>query len=108
MFPSLQTAILAATQPDAMVLVVNAYDPDDYIIRTIRFAESVTNSKVSCIALSFRNIKASFSPLEQNIIYLSENEIIEHTQRISALTGISCFSINQVNEIFKNVVNYLN
>lgn len=98
---------MAATQPDAMVLVVNAYDADDYIVRTIQFAESVTSSKVSCIALSFRNVQTSFSPLEQNVIYLSEDAIIKHTQRISSLTGISCFSINQVNEIFENIISFL-
>lgn len=107
MFPSLQTATLAATQPDAMVLVVNAYDADDYILRTIRFAESVTGSKVYCTVLSFKNIKTSFSPLENNVILLSEDEIVKHTRRISASTGIPCFSINEVNEIYKSIVNFL-
>ena len=107
MYPSLQTAILSATQPDALILVVNAWDADDYVIRTIQFAESVTNSRVICIVLSFRNVQPSFSPLEQNIFSLTEKEMTEHTQRISKLTGLSCFDINQVNKIFENIINYL-
>ena len=107
-YPSLQTAILAAIQPDAIVLVVNCYDADEYIIRTIKFAESVTCSRVVCLALSFRNVQASFSPLEQNVVTLTDDEVIEHTRRIANITGIMCFSINQVDCIFDTIVNYLN
>ncbi len=107
MFPTLQTAILAAVQPDAIVLVVNVYDSEEYIIRTIQFAESVTDSHVVCLALSFNNVQASFSPLEENIVALTDAEIIEHTCRISTKTGISCFSVNQTDAIFDTIVNYL-
>lgn len=102
-----QTAILAAVQPDAIVLVVNVYDSEEYIIRTIQFAESVTDSHVVCLALSFNNVQASFSPLEENIVALTDAEIIEHTCRISTKTGISCFSVNQTDAIFDTIVNYL-
>lgn len=108
MFPTLQTAILAATQPDAMVLVVNTYDTDEYIIRTLHFAESITGSNIICIALSFCNVKSSFSPLEQNVIPLTEKEINEHKNRIAKTTGKVCFSINQVDDIFDVTINHLN
>lgn len=108
MFPTLQTAILAATQPDAMVLVVNTYDTDEYIIRTLHFAESITGSNIICIALSFRNVKSSFSSLEQNVIPLTEKEINEHKNRITKITGKVCFSINQVGDIFDVIIKHLN
>ena len=108
LFPTMQTAILAAIQPDAIILVVNVYDSDKYIIRSIKFAESVTGSRVVCIALSFRNVQASFSPLEQNVIVLTDDEIAKYTNRISDLTGIVCYSINQTHDIFESIINYLN
>lgn len=108
MFPTLQTAILAATQPDVMVLVVNTYDTDEYIIRTLHFAESITGSNIICIALSFRNVKSSFSPLEQNITPLTEKEINAHKNRITKITGKICFSINQVDDIFDVIIKHLN
>ena len=75
---------------------------------TIKFAESVTCSRVVCLALSFRNVQASFSPLEQNVVTLTDDEVIEHTRRIANITGIMCFSINQVDCIFDTIINYLN
>lgn len=108
MYPTLQTAILAATQTDAMVLVVNAYDSDEYIRRTLCYAESITGSDIICIVLSFRNVKSSFSPLEQNVVCLTEKEINEQKNRISKVTGKVSFYINQVDDIFETIINYLN
>jgi uncharacterized NAD-dependent epimerase/dehydratase family protein len=107
MYPVLQTAILTALQPDAILLVVNKYDSNDYILRTIQFAQSLTNSKVICLVLSFRNVKLSRSSSVLNVNNSIQEEFLIYEQRLYSFTGIPCYSINDINGIYKCMIDYL-
>ena len=107
MYPSLQNAVLAALQPDALILVVNAYDADEYILRTINYAQAVANSKVICLALSFKKVQSSWSPLELNEGLLTQEEIIYYAERIMSLTNVPCFGIDEIDKIVSCLINYL-
>lgn len=50
-FPCRQNNFLLATQPDAVVLCINAYDDIEYIERNIKFLESFIDSKVIALVV---------------------------------------------------------
>lgn len=45
-YPILQHLLLLATQPDAVILCINAYDELDYIERTVRYIQSTAETTV--------------------------------------------------------------
>lgn len=57
MLPLKQYSFLLGTQPDSILLCINAYDSMEYIERTISFIESSINAKVICLIVSFVNSK---------------------------------------------------
>lgn len=68
MIPLKQYYFLLGTQPDSIILCVNAYDSVEYIRRTIAFFGAVVNAKVICICVSYLNNR-SFKPPMNPISY---------------------------------------
>lgn len=52
MIPLKQYYFLLGTQPDSIILVVNACDTIEYIMRTINFIKSAVNAEILCIVVS--------------------------------------------------------
>ena len=52
MIPFKTYAFLLGIQPDSVILCINAFDPIDYVKKTIAFIESLINTKVIAIVVS--------------------------------------------------------
>ena len=57
MLPLKQYFFLLGSQPDAVILCINAFDSIEYIKRTISFIEAAVKAKVVCLVMSNINTK---------------------------------------------------
>lgn len=107
MYPSMQNALLSAIQPDTIVMVVNAYDSDEYILRSLNYVEALTGVRIACMVVSYRNEQPTFSPLEQKCSTYSKEEMEYRVSKISFLTNKKVFGIDQIEEIFNCIIDEL-
>ena len=105
-YPSLQGAIIAGLNPDAIVLIVNYFDDRAYILRTIKYLESWIKTKVVCVALSFKNDVSTWSPTEVRQEGLNDSEIEKYLIEFSKLTQKPCFYINDVEKIYLELLSF--
>jgi len=92
--PYKQYSFMVGTQPDAVVLVINAFDDINYINRTIAYIESIIDSPVLCCALSPVRIKGI--PAES---FLSIDELRKRVEK-------PIYSFEQFSEIYESVLSY--
>lgn len=92
-YPLQQIEFLLATQPDIVILCVNPWDIEEYILRTINFIESIICSKVIAIAISpvSRMLKDDNS---YQYISLGDEESKEISQKITMATGRKVYRIS--------------
>lgn len=107
MYPFLQNALLAALQPDTLVLVASASDSNEFILRTINYIEALTEVRTSCIVLSPRRMQATFSPLEQRSVLCSEEEQISRIREIASITKRNVWKMEQTDEIVDSIIDEL-
>ncbi len=105
-YPSLQSAIIAGLNPDAIVLIVNHFDARSYILRTINYLESWVKAKVVCVVLSFKNDISTWSPTEVRQTELSALEINQYLLELSKLTQKPCFYINETEKIYLELLSF--
>lgn len=85
--------LLLASQPDIVVLCVNSYDEDDYVLRTIKYIEGAIDTKIVAIVISpFVQIFNSELIRRQKVEGILELEAYKN--HIFDLTGIPAFILN--------------
>lgn len=92
-----QLDVLLGFNPDAVVLVVNRFDNMDYIVKTIRFIESVGQAKVLCLVISF---------LENSDHLYQYNEASIDFEEFSRKFNIPVFLSSQIDRIYQNIISY--
>jgi hypothetical protein len=102
-----QRELLLASNPDAMVLCVNFFDDIDYIQRTIKYAESLTENKVIALsifpfdrAFSWSSVSSNLKPVEPELL---EQQIRFFEKEI----GIKVFSQSQAKQLCEEIINHL-
>ncbi len=106
-YPSLQNSILSALQPDCVILVVNSYDDIEYIKRTIMYIESVCNTKVICLVISFKAINKTWSSMELSTRIIDEEESNIYKNIVANKLCKPCYSYNEIDKIFYEIQKYL-
>ncbi len=101
--------LLLASQPDIVVICVNVYDEDPYIMRTIKFVEGVVDTEVAAIVISpvLRSLNTS---LVRKTKVADEKELDLFKNHIKDITGIPTFILDMENdgqELFEHCVNVL-
>jgi hypothetical protein len=108
-YPILQHEFLLGTVPDCFILCITINDGVNYVLRTIKYLESIFNSKVICIALfPFFNYE-KWSVYGNNIRKASSKKINNYISMIKFLTKKQCFDMtdkNSIAKIGKKVINF--
>ncbi|MFA6843668.1 MAG: DUF1611 domain-containing protein, partial [Bacilli bacterium] len=106
-YPSLQNSIICALQPDCVILMVNSYDDIKYIRRTIFYIESICDTKVVCLLLSFKGINKTWSSMELSTKTIDKNESKKIIKRLEIDLNKPCYNYDEIDEVFHQIVNYL-
>jgi uncharacterized NAD-dependent epimerase/dehydratase family protein len=109
-FPQYQQDILAATQPDGCLLMVNASDEVEYICNTINYIEVLSRVKVVALVIAPVNKTQRWTVLGNEYLQNSNgvNGIAEFIQSVSAKTNKPTFEFNRValSRLFDEIVHY--
>lgn len=106
-YPSLQNSIISALQPDCVVLMVNSYDNIDYIRRTISYIESICETKVVCLVLSFKDINKTWSSMELSIKKIEEKKSKIKIEAIKKELNRPCYNYDEIDKVFEQIIKYL-
>ena len=107
--PIKQISYLYATQPDAVVLCVNPYDPYDYVKRTIGFIESGANCKVLGLVVFPMTIMEEWSLGYVPKYKMNEKERNELKDNLQAYFNIPVFHLDDTEDICnltKHIIDY--
>lgn len=103
------TELLLGTEPDGVVLVVNYDDPYDYIIRTIKYIESIQDTIVIALVLYPINRDTRLSVLGKYTSDYDEKEVIDFQRDVEIKTGKKCFLIDdtwKIDNLFDLIVDF--
>lgn len=89
-----QWEFLVATNPDCFVLCVNPQDDVEYIERTRRFLESVSNGRVIALCLYPNHLAQHWAGFGYQTKYLEENECISHAEKLQEKLELPVFLMN--------------
>ncbi len=104
-----QHLFLLGTQPDAVVLCVNPFDELDYIDRTIKYIESVVNSKVIAIVVFPMDIKENWTGIYGQKIGLSQEKLLSLKKQLSKQFSVPVYKLGckiDMNAVAENIINY--
>ena len=106
--PLFQSEFLYGIMPDAFVLVVNAYDEVDYIIRTMKTAEALVDSKCIGIVVYPVMMRQTLGSLYKKD-RITDFEYMEFYERLSQRVTVPIFDFNTVLNTAKlsdTIINY--
>lgn len=83
MFPSYHQIVFSAIQPDAIILCINPYDEIDFIERTIKVAEGLSNGKVIGIVCFPVDVSEGWQGRMGGHNRISEHQEVELKNRLS-------------------------
>ena len=108
-YPIFQYEFLLGTAPDCFILSVTINDEIKYVSRTIKYLESIFNSKIVCIALFPYYNYEKWSVYGNNTKKASNKIINMYINKIKLLTRKPCFDVTNKKSIIrisKNIVNF--
>lgn len=103
------TELLLGTEPDGVVLVVNYDDPYDYIIRTIKYIESIQDTIVIALVLYPINRDTRLSVLGKYTSDYDEKELVDFQRDVEIKTGKKCFLIDnplKIDNLFDLIMDF--
>lgn len=98
-----QYSFLQGTQPDCVVLCINAYDEYSYISRTINFIESCANCSVIALILFPMTLKDDWSSMYGSRRPLTKAECEEIRNQISSFYNIPVYILGNNEEMYELV-----
>ena len=101
--PTAQYAFFVGTNPDAVILCINAYDEIDYVRRTVGFLNSYLNSRVVALSLFPKSYEREWTAAASETIMLSSDEAYARKEYYSSQIGIPCFVSGDEAELEKLV-----
>lgn len=94
-----QMNFLLGTQPDAVILCVNAFDEYEYVERTINYIENVVNCKVIAIVLFPVTLSDGWRGIYGGRHELSQQEMIISMERLSKAMNRKVYALNNCNDM---------
>lgn len=94
--PLQQLEVLFGTMPDAFILVINAHDDIDYIIRTLKGTEYLIESKCLAIVVSPIMKKQVIGALYKKENIVGTDFYIKFKEQVSKATSIPVLDISEV------------
>ena len=104
-----QMDYLMGVNPDVVILCVNPYDRLDYIKRSIKCIEGISNAKVLAIALFPFIYENNWAVINGKKRKLTENEIQKVCEEITAAIGLATYEIGNfesIKELFELCIAY--
>lgn len=102
-----QKELLLASNPDAIILCINYFDDVEYISRTIKYIEALTERKVIALSMSPFDKAYSWSSVSSNVKIVEDGLLEEQMYFVECETGIKVFSQSQTNELSETLITYL-
>lgn len=107
-YTPMQTSLLQGSEPDSIVLVVNAFDDINYIQKTINFIESFTNANVTAIVISdfYRNMEWNVVGSEK--ILLDKDTLTEKQNEIcqNICKPVFLMEDESIDNLVETLINY--
>lgn len=97
-----QQSLLVGTRPDGVVLCVNAFDEVDYIKRTVKYIESICETKVLAIAISTFSDMGKWTVWGNSQIDMDDERLSKLARRLECL-NIPVFVLSSQEEYEKIV-----
>jgi len=108
-YPLMNYELLLASDPDAIILCVNAHDSFEYIARCISFLESFIDTKVIALVLFPLRKNYRWSVLGVNKDIIDQRELDKYAIRLAEHFKIPCLKLNDKNDInllFNHCIEY--
>ncbi|MCL2311270.1 MAG: S8 family serine peptidase [Firmicutes bacterium] len=102
-----QKEILQAANPDVIILCVNYFDDIEYIIRTVKYAQVLTTSKVVALSLFPFERAYSWNSTSSNLKFVDEEGLKKRKEEIETQVGVEVFLQKQTNLLCEKIINYL-
>jgi len=109
MYPLAQHEFILGTLPDIIILCINEYDVLEYIKKTIKYLEIISDSKVIGLVLSPLSRNIQFSILDYRINILTDAEMTEKKKEIEKKLNMNVYLLNNIKEIdqlYRKCVDY--
>lgn len=107
--PAVQYAFIAGTMPDGVILCCNVSDDIDYINRTIKFIEGVSDSKVFLLAIYPMLYEELAEEKVSSKRRATEEEIESFKEMIQDNLNLKCVeigNIEQMDTLIQSIVNF--
>ena len=104
----IQNAFFQGTNPDAVVLVVNAYDEPEYVGRTISYLQSGENTKVIALVIFPMDIDEHWRGMNYKKHKLSYEEFLEKKQKFVSF-GLPIFLLGNdedMEQLFAELIDF--
>lgn len=99
--PMYQRDFIIGTQPDYIVLCVNPHDSCEYIIRTIKYIESLIDTKViAVVVFPILQENASFG-INYKSVKLNDKEMKLVINKVKKETGLKTFALDRKDNIIQ-------
>lgn len=105
-----QVEFLFATQPDLVVLTINAWDDIDYIKNTIKFIESCSNAKIVAVVVFPVSLNENKEKLCFDIEPLADEDFQTIQETIKKEMGLYVTKLNDINglkKVYSILIDYL-
>lgn len=102
-----QKEIMQAADPDIVILCVNYFDDIEYIIRSVKYAESLTTSKVIALSLFPFERAYSWNSTSTNLKLVDEDRLKKRKDEFESQVGIEVFLQKQTTLLCEKIINYL-
>ena len=109
MFPLKQFDFLMGSQPDAVILCLNAYDDLHYIRRSILFLESSADCKVIALVVYPMNIKKDWTMMYNQKEVLSEIDYQSIKEVLCKEFSIPVYRLgaaDDISSLFENIISF--
>lgn len=109
MYPAYQYEFVVGTAPDSIILCVNYEDEFDYIEKTIRFLESVSESRVLALVLFPFKKYSEWSVLSDQYIEIDKSELNIKKTDLERRFLLHAYILNEQNDIdrlFNDIIDF--
>lgn len=97
--PYEQSYVLYGINPDGFVLICNYFDDDDYVIRTIRHAESYCNARVIALVIYPVDYDFKWTEFGGRSKHVSQDNLLMKQKNLSEITGKKVFILGNALEM---------
>ena len=97
----MQNSYMLGTQPDAVILCINPFDGMDYIGRTIKYLESVVESKVIALVLYPMDITDKWTGIYGRRIKVDEAKIQTLSEEVRERFGLPLYCLGKEDDMEK-------